>query len=148
MVMYEDFVMYLTFSGHVCDRQICLYLCCDSSPLPAAPSGDGSNGGASGRAALLLGPGQGLPAGRRGPELHPPPADGAVQRLPVEKQRGPHHLPLLLRAPGEPGEAAAGRKWSNAHFFSVIKVTVYDGTTANIYIHGQPFISKQVNRAL
>lgn len=99
-----------------------------SPPLPS-PSGDGSNGGAPGWAALLLGPGEGLPAGRRGPELHPPSADRAVQRLPGEKQGGPHHLPLLLRAPGEPGEAAARCKWTH-RLFTVLQQATYRRKTS------------------
>lgn len=80
-----------------------------SSSFPL-PSGHGSDGGASGRAALLLCAGQGVPAGRWGPQLHPPSADRAVQRLPAEEPWGPHHVALLLRAAREPGEAAARRK--------------------------------------
>ena len=77
------------------------------SAAPPPPPGYGSDGGASVWAAVLLGPGEGVSPGGRRAELHPPPADGAVQGLPAEEPRGPHHLPLLLRAPGEPGEAPA-----------------------------------------
>lgn len=80
-----------------------------SSSFPL-PSGHGSDGGASGRASLLLGAGQGVPTGRWGPQLHPPSADRAVQGLPAEEPRGPHHVALLLWAAGEPGEASARRK--------------------------------------
>lgn len=102
------FSVQLLFSlfGHVCP----LNDSSSSSSSFALPSGHGSDGGASGRAALLLGAGQGVPAGRWGPQLHPPSADRAVQRLPAEEPRGPHHVALLLRAAGEPGEAAARRK--------------------------------------
>lgn len=108
--------MRLSYSRAVYCLSMCLtwaYLCVTHpSPHPVIafrlpPSGNSSNGGASGRAACLLGPREDLPIGRRGLELHSSSAYRVVQRLPGEKQRGPHHFPLLLRTPGESGEAAA-----------------------------------------
>lgn len=84
------------------------------------PPGHGPDGGASGRAAGLGGAGEGASAGRRGPELRVPPADRAVQGLPGQKQRGPHHLQIFLRAAGESGEAAARREsgvWAGSDRF-------------------------------
>lgn len=108
--------MRLSYSRAVYCLSMCLtwaFLCVTHpSPHPVIafrllPSGNSSNGGASGRAACLLGPREDLPIGRRGLELHSSSAYRVVQRLPGEKQRGPHHFPLLLRTPGESGEAAA-----------------------------------------
>lgn len=98
---------FFSLFGHICPLNDSPSSSSSSFPLP---SGHGSDGGASGRAALLLGAGQGVPTGWWGPQLHPPSADRAVQRLPAEEPRGPHHVALLLRAAGEPGEAAARRK--------------------------------------
>lgn len=50
-------------------------------------------------------------AGRRRPQLHPPPGGRAGPGLPDQVPRRPHHLRLLLRAAGEPGEAAARREF-------------------------------------
>lgn len=69
--------------------------------------GHRSDGGEAVGVHPLLLSGERPTAGRRGPQLHPPPGGRAGPGLPDQVPRRPHHLRLLLRAAGKPGEAAA-----------------------------------------
>lgn len=69
------------------------------------PPGHGADGGQAGGVHSGLLSWERSPSGRRRPQLHSPPDSRAVQRLPDQSPRGPHHLRLLLWAAGEPGEA-------------------------------------------